>query len=176
MPRDTPHPKYGTTFDQNSQLGPDQMQCTVFGNEWVHLGLQSYQAQDPQLKIWIQKHGPEVEPHHSFTSQWRITYYSTHNALYYSTHNALYYIKRGREGLGLTLVHEVLSGSPHSSESCSDLCWSSCAWADWRGETGQRSDGTEVRLQLAEPLRLLGSSMWFSNRPLEHFIKTQNFW
>lgn len=31
----------------------------------------------------------------------------------------------------LTLVHAVLSGSPRSSGSCSDLCWSSCAWAGW---------------------------------------------
>lgn len=32
----------------------------------------------------------------------------------------------------LTWVCEVLSGSPHSSESWSGLCWSSCALAGWR--------------------------------------------
>lgn len=64
----------------------------------------SVRAQDFQI-IRVQKHGPEVEYHHKLTTQVEVKW------------------------LWLTLVHEVLSGSPHSSESCSGLCLSSCALA-----------------------------------------------
>lgn len=86
--------------------------------------------------IRIQKHGPEVEYHHCWSSKTEFW-----------------------EWAELTLVHGVLSGSPRSSGSCSDLCWSSCAWAGWN-----------------EPLKLVfieETTQQFS--PTDSSCLTQNF-
>lgn len=64
------------------------------------------------VTIRIQKHGPEVEDHH-----WRQVE------------------TQFKASVMLTLVDEVLSGSPHSSGSCSGQCWSSCAWEGWKTQT-----------------------------------------
>lgn len=64
------------------------------------------------VTIRTQKHGPEVEHHHKRQVK---------------THF--------KASVILTLVDEVLSGSPRSSGSCSGQCWSSCAWGGWKTQT-----------------------------------------